>query len=310
MLGTPDENLANEVDDGSDEEQNQSDGNQGRELQPVGFTKLVGDDTRHGVSGGGEAGGNLVRVADEHRHGHGLAQGTSDGKDVGGKDSRTGSGEHHAADDLGTGRTHGVGSFLQVRGHHLDELGTQRGGVGHNHDGEDEGGGQDAGALRRDVQLHEEGAQGVETPESVDDGGDTGKQVGHRAQDGGNLLPAEVFAHEEGDGQREGDAEDECQQRGQQRTRDEGQCTVALVAGRVVPVVGADELPEAELAERACGIIGEGIDDSPTDDRDDHCRQNKDKPEYLVLHSCVCVGLVSLVKVESVLISQGAVRRK
>ena len=80
MLRTADEDFTDKVDKCRDEEQDESDGNQGRELQSVSLAKLVGNDTGHGVSGGGEACGNLVGVSDKHGHRHGFTQRTLNGQ--------------------------------------------------------------------------------------------------------------------------------------------------------------------------------------------------------------------------------------
>ena len=94
------QHLSNQVDNGSDQEEQQSDGNQRGKLQTVSLTKLVGDDTCHCISRSTERIRNLVGISDQHRHRHGLSQCTSDCQDIGRKNTGTCHRENDPPDDL------------------------------------------------------------------------------------------------------------------------------------------------------------------------------------------------------------------
>ena len=117
--------------------------------------------------------------------------------------------------------------------------------------------------------MHEYRTQGVESPQTVDDRGDTGQQVGYGTQYRRYLPSPEIFPHEEGYGQGEGDTNYQCQEGREQGACDEGQGSVALAPRLCRPVIGKEEVPEAERLEGSRGIGDEGSDNPHSDYRDD-----------------------------------------
>ena len=116
------ENLSYHVDYGRYEEEYQTDGNEGRQLESVGLAELVGDDTGHRVPRVHERPWQVVRVADEHGDGHRFPQGASQRQDVAGEDARARVGKGHRADDVQPRASKTVGGLFQFVGHHRDEF--------------------------------------------------------------------------------------------------------------------------------------------------------------------------------------------
>src|SRR5690242_12811863 len=149
----PHQQLGQDVDDNRDQEQGQADFNQRAEVEVAGgFAEFVGDNARHGVSGGEEGFGDFGAVADDHGDGHGFTEGATESEDDAAENSDAGVGQDSGANHLPAGGAEGEGGFPLLLRNGSHDLAGNGGDDRHDHDGEDNAGGEHADAVGRAVE--------------------------------------------------------------------------------------------------------------------------------------------------------------
>src|SRR5947209_11626078 len=119
----PDHELGHAIHNQSDGEEHQRNLDEGAQVHVTGgFREFIGNHAGQSVSGSEERFGNFRTVADEHGHGHGLAQGASEAKDHCAEDTGAGISEDSEAQHLPAGGTQRQRGFTLLLGHGQHDL--------------------------------------------------------------------------------------------------------------------------------------------------------------------------------------------
>src|SRR6516162_10746334 len=142
-----------------------------------------------------------MRVADDERHRHRLAERPAEAEHYSADDADAGIGQDDLPDDLAARGAETVSALLEDRRHGLEDVAHDRRNERQNHDRQYETGGQHADAERRpgeqrakpwnlaeridqvglDILLDERGEY-EEPPDAIDDARDGGQQLDHRRE--------------------------------------------------------------------------------------------------------------------------------
>ena len=122
----------------------------------VGLGELVGDDAGHRVGRIEERRAHLGTVADDHGHRHRLAERAVEPEDDGADDARARRREHGAPDHVPRRRAQADRGLAVGVGHGAQHLARDRGDGRHDHDRQDDPGGQHPEAERLAVEEREE----------------------------------------------------------------------------------------------------------------------------------------------------------
>ena len=112
------------------------------------FRELIGDDGGDGISRRKKRGRNLRSIADDHRNRHGFAQCPAQGEKTTADDARPRVRQNHLPDHLPARGAQGERGGALRTGHGSANVVTYRRHIGHDHDGQDDSGGQQARAAR------------------------------------------------------------------------------------------------------------------------------------------------------------------
>ena len=212
-------------------------------------------------------GHGLLDAADDHLHGERLAEGARHTENDRGEQAREGALEDNVRDGLPAGAAEGVGALAILVGHGGEGVDGKRRHRGQNHDREDDGAREDAGAgaCRVTEDRTHRGVDHREADEAIDDAGDAHEELDRRLED----LAAEDrpdLDHEDRRAQGHGKREDRRENRDGERSHDEGQRAVAAIGRN--PVLPRDEATEVNAVneERGETLLG---------DHDDEGQNNK-----------------------------------
>src|SRR6185437_14276833 len=196
-VGTDQQPLGEGKDREGDHEADEAESNEARGVEVARrLGELVGDGRRDRRRGGQQGGRDVVRVADDEGHGHGLTQRAPQAQHDATDQTDTGIGDDDVAHDLPCRHAHAVGTLAQQDGYRLEHVARNRRNERQHHDREDEAGGEETDAVRRTAEQHadhrdvanggdeegldrrlQEGGEEEETPEAVDNRGNAGEQL-------------------------------------------------------------------------------------------------------------------------------------
>src|SRR5271169_6025394 len=253
-----------------------------------------------------DRGADTMRVADDKRDGHRLAERAAEAEHDAADNAGASEGQHDVPDDLSFRGTEGIGAFLEDRRHGLEHIAHDRRDERQHHDRQDEAGSEDADAERRageqradprylperiddrglDILLDERGEY-EETPDAVNDAGDRRQQLDHRCE-----RPLQPERADLGDEHRDPERNRNTDQHRDGRS-DDGPVDRRErpeLLGHRVPDFGEHER-EPEGTQRRDRTLDQGDDDAAEDQQNEQCEEERQRTKNRVADRAAALAL-------------------